>query len=120
MLQTLYLILGIFSLALGILGIFLPVLPTTPLILLAAYFFARSSKRLHQWLLNHPRFGQAIRHWEEKRAISKKAKAVSIIMLNLSILVSIFFFVEVFYVELLLAGIAIGVSIYLLNLPVIK
>lgn len=66
--------LGLSSLALGIAGAFLPLLPTTPFLLLAAVGFSRSSPRFHAWLVNHPVFGPPIRDWEDNRAISRKAK----------------------------------------------
>lgn len=68
---------GFVSLALGILGIGLPILPTVPFLILAAFCFARGSDRLHHWLVNHPRFGPPIRDWQEKRAISRKAKLLA-------------------------------------------
>ncbi len=68
---------GLF-LTLGLLGVVLPVLPTTPFLLLAAGCFARSSPRLHRWLLDHPVFGPPIRNWEENGAISRKAKRLAV------------------------------------------
>lgn len=70
-------ILGLFSLALGVLGIALPLLPTVPFILLAAFCFARSSQRLHNWLVAHPRFGPMIDDWNRNGAISLKVKKIS-------------------------------------------
>ncbi|MFM7443016.1 MAG: YbaN family protein [Tabrizicola sp.] len=72
--RTLWLILGLTFLALGLVGAVLPVLPTTPFLLVAAAAFAKSSPRLHGWLLNHAIFGPPIRNWEENGAISAKAK----------------------------------------------
>ena len=69
---------GICSLALGGLGIVLPLLPTTPFVLVAAVAFANSSDRLHQWLLDHNLFGPLIRNWRRHGAISPFAKALSI------------------------------------------
>ena len=87
-----YLLLGWFFLILGIIGIPLPLLPTTPLLLLAAFFFARSSPRLHRWLLNHPLLGKTIRDWQEHGHINRPAKisaTVAIILLfSLSILLT--------------------------------
>jgi len=62
------------SLILGCIGIFLPLLPTTPFILLSAYCFSRSSERLHQWLVTHPKMGPHIRDWQRNGSISKAAK----------------------------------------------
>ena len=75
--RGLWLGLGGLFLGLGLLGVLLPVLPTTPFLLLAAGFFARSSPRLHGWLLSHPLFGPPIRNWEENGAISRPAKRLA-------------------------------------------
>ena len=60
---------GVLSLALGVVGVFLPVLPTAPLVLLAAACFARSYRPFHEWMLGHRLFGPALRHWQEHRTI---------------------------------------------------
>ena len=69
------------SLALGGIGIFLPLLPTTPFLLLAAYCFQKSSPRLHNWLVGHPTFGPAIKDWQQHGAISRTAKIQAMIAL---------------------------------------
>lgn len=69
-----WLLLAYACLALGVIGIFLPGLPTTPFVLLAAYAAARGSKRLHAWLLAHRVFGPMIRDWEGSGAVSRRAK----------------------------------------------
>lgn len=76
--------LGLIAFGLGFVGLFLPLLPTAPFMLLAAFFFARSSERLHGWLLNHPTFGPSIQDWQERGAISLRAKRLA----SLSILAS--------------------------------
>lgn len=78
-----WILLGIGWLAfvLGILGIFLPFLPTTPFLLLAALCFSKSSERLHQWLLRTPFAGQIIRDWQEKKVIPLRAKFTATILL---------------------------------------
>lgn len=68
---------GLISLCLGVVGIVLPLLPTVPFLLLAAFCFARSSMRLHRWLLAHPRMGQPIRDWQELGAIGRRAKVLA-------------------------------------------
>lgn len=73
-LRALWLTLGLFSTACGIAGVVLPLVPTTPFLLLAAYAFARSSPRLHIWLMTHPRLGPPIAHWNRHGAISRRAK----------------------------------------------
>ena len=77
-------ILGLISLGLGILGAFLPVLPTTPLLLLAAALFLRSNKRLYDWLMNHPRLGTYISNFMEHKSIPLRVKIVSITLLWLT------------------------------------
>lgn len=79
--RWIYLTLGWVFLALGVLGIFLPVLPTTPFILLAAWGFSRGSERLHRALLEHRRFGPLIRDWEEHRVIRLRAKILATTMI---------------------------------------
>ena len=74
MTRWLHIGLGWSSLALAVIGIVLPLVPTTPLLLLAAYFFARGSDRVHAWLVGHPRFGPPIRDWRAHRAVSLRAK----------------------------------------------
>ena len=72
--RVLWLSAGLICVALGIVGAVLPILPTTPFMLLATFCFAKSSKRLHNWLVNHRQFGPAIKNWQEHGAISKTAK----------------------------------------------
>jgi uncharacterized protein len=66
--------LGYFAVLLGVIGIFLPLLPTTPFLLLAAYFFSKGNPRIHSWLINHPRLGPPVRDWNENRVIRPSAK----------------------------------------------
>ena len=79
MIRALWLMAGFVALALGAAGIFLPLLPTVPFMLLAALCFAKSSERLHQWLIEHPKFGPPNRDWQNRRAISKRAKIAATI-----------------------------------------
>jgi uncharacterized membrane protein YbaN (DUF454 family) len=107
---------GSVSLGLGVVGIFLPILPTTPLLLLAAYCFMRSSKKLHSWLINHPVLGLYIREYLEHRAISRPTKIWGITVLWLSLGVSIYL-VPVQLLKPLLTIVGILVSIHILCLP---
>ncbi len=77
--RTLWNAAGFVCLAVGLVGIALPLLPTTPFVLLAAFCFQRGSDRLHRWLLGHPRFGPLIRNWRERGAISRRTKRNAII-----------------------------------------
>lgn len=75
--RVLWLCIGLASLLLGTIGIVLPLLPTVPFVLLAAFCFARSSERLHGWLLEHRHFGPAIADWRERGAINQGAKRLA-------------------------------------------
>jgi len=75
--KNLWLLTGLTSLMLGVLGIVLPILPTTPFLLLTAMAFANSSPKLHQWLMNHPRWGQIIQNWHDGGRIDRKSKVIA-------------------------------------------
>jgi hypothetical protein len=90
--RYLWIVLGFLSLGLGILGIPLPLLPTTPFVLLAAYFFAKGSPRCHRWLQNHRWFGPMIRDWEAHGAISAKAKLLATVMILIAISFPLYFY----------------------------
>lgn len=76
--RVLWFSLGLTSVACGIAGIILPLVPTTPFLLLAAFAFARSSPRLHAWLVSHPRLGPPINDWQRHRAIRPRAKVAAV------------------------------------------
>lgn len=78
-------ILGVLSMGLGVAGIFLPLLPTTPLLLLSAWCFVRSSERLYKWLINHPYLGEYIRNFREYKAIPLRVKVISVALIWLTI-----------------------------------
>jgi uncharacterized protein len=75
--RRIYIAAGFVSLALAIIGIPVPLLPTTPFLILAAFFFSRGSQRFHDWLVNHRHFGPPIRHWREQQSIPLGAKILS-------------------------------------------
>ncbi|MEM7098236.1 MAG: YbaN family protein [Pseudomonadota bacterium] len=75
--RYLWISLGWLCVGLGLLGAFLPLLPTTPFLLLAAYAFSRGSERLHEWLVSHPKLGPPIRDWQNEGAISRRTKVVA-------------------------------------------
>lgn len=107
---------GFLSLALGIVGIVLPILPTTPFLLLSAACFLRSSHSLHSRLTNHRILGNYIKSFQHYRAISVRAKFSSILTLWLTISFSAFFVVPFVWLKIALFLIAAGVTIYILNL----
>jgi uncharacterized protein len=80
-LRALWLLAGACCLLTGIVGIFVPLLPTTPFVLLAAFCFSRGCLRCEAWLLQHPRFGPAVRQWREHRAIPLRAKQIAWVMM---------------------------------------
>ena len=80
--------LGLLATAIGTAGIFVPLLPTTPFLLLAAFAFSRGSQRLHDWLLGHPRLGPVIREWQQHGAIRRPVKIVALATMVLSLTVT--------------------------------
>lgn len=109
-------ILGFFFVGLGIVGIFIPLLPTTIFLIIAAYFFAKSSEKYYNWLISNKYFGKFIKDYREGKGVPLKAKTISITILWLTILYSIFFVATVIWLKILLICIAIGVSWHLLSL----
>jgi uncharacterized membrane protein YbaN (DUF454 family) len=107
---------GIFALSLGIIGIVVPLLPTTPFLLLAAACFVRSSEKLYAWLLHHKWFGDYIRHYREHRAITLRAKIVILVLLWGVIGYTALGVVTAWWVRVLLGTIAVGVTLHILHL----
>jgi len=91
MIRSAYLALGLLSLLLAGIGIFLPLLPTIPFVILAAFCFARSSPRLEAWLVSHPAFGSHIQAWRSRGAISRKGKRAALFAFAASALAGILF-----------------------------
>ncbi|MCP4596564.1 YbaN family protein [Neptuniibacter sp.] len=89
--RALYLIAGLLCVLIGLIGVILPLLPTTPFLLVAAFCFSRSSERLHQYLLNHPIFGGLIRNWEDYGVIPLKAKVIATTMMLVMVSYPLFF-----------------------------
>lgn len=107
--------LGWLALGLAIIGIALPVLPTTPFLLLAAFFFSKGSPRIHQWILNHKWFGPPIRDWQAGMGISLKAKISAIGLMWVSIGYAAWYVVPIVAVKIFLVIVAIGVTIFLIK-----
>ena len=114
-------IVGCISLALGIIGIFLPMLPTTPFLLLAAAAWVKASPSLYAWLLNHKYFGEYIRNYREHRAIPLRVKIISVSLVWLTIGYCIFAVVDKWWwVQLLMALLATAISWHILSFNTLK
>lgn len=109
-------VLGTLSAALGLLGVLLPLLPTTPLLLLAAACYARSSRRFYLWLTTNRLFGSYISDYREGRGISVGHKTLTIAILWLTMGITGVFFVNSWWLRALLLGVALGVTIHLLRM----
>lgn len=117
MLNVILRIIGTISLALGLLGIALPVLPTTPFLLLTAYCYLRSAPNWHKRLLASKHLGPYIKNFQENKCIPVRIKVYSVSMLWLTIGTSAIFFVQLWWVRLLLLVVAIGVTWHILSYP---
>ena len=111
--QSFFIILGTFFLGIGIIGILVPVLPTTPFLLLASFFYARSSKRLHNWLLANKIIGAYIRNYIGGKGIPLKVKLFTITFLWVVIIVTLVFAVEELVLRIIIILVAIGVSVHI-------
>jgi uncharacterized membrane protein YbaN (DUF454 family) len=119
--KILFVVLGLISLVVGILGVFLPLLPATPFLLFSAWSFAKSSDKLYNWLMNHKVLGTIIRDYRDEKSLTIRIKISAILLLWVSMLYSIFYVVnEKWWLQLILATIATGVTIHLLTLKTKK
>lgn len=112
--KWLFLSLAWLCVALGFLGVFLPVLPTTPFLLLALFLFARSSPRWRIALMRHPLLGPYIRGYASKEGLSVRAKAVTLAILWVTITVSVLWVADVWWSRLILIGVAVGITLHIL------
>lgn len=113
-------ILGLISLGLGILGAFLPVLPTTPLLLLAAFLFLRSNRRLYDWLMNHPKMGPYITNFIKHKAIPLRVKVISVSTLWLTLLYCAVFVAEHWAFRSFFILLAICITWHILSYKTLK
>ena len=111
---------GTISLALGTIGIVLPILPTTPFLLLSAACYCRSSDRLYHWLINNKLFGEYIKNYREGKGIPLKTKILALTVLWVTIFYSAFFVIQILEVQLILVVVAVAVSVHILKLPTFK
>jgi uncharacterized protein len=115
--RAVLLVAGSLCVALGLIGIFLPLLPTTPFLLLAAACYARASRRFYDWLLANRTFGPLIIEWRRHRSIPYRTKLTAIGLMSLTLTISIVFFVPVFWVQVLLACFGVAMAIWMYRMP---
>ena len=118
--RVVYVGLGLFFVALGVLGAMLPLLPTTPFLLLASYFFVRSSARLHGWLLRSRLFGGFLRDWQRYRGVRPRVKVTALLVMATTVTLSVVLGRLSWPLILLLVGLASIGAVVVLRLPVIR
>ncbi len=110
--KTLYLAIGYLSFVLGFIGMFLPILPTTPFMIVALWAFSKGSVKMHRWLINHSRFGGSLRDWEQYKVIPIKAKLTALAFISISISYLVFFSNVPIYAVILAISSMLGALIY--------
>ena len=125
--RALWLVVGLVCMVLGVIGMVLPILPTTPFLLAAAGCFCKSSTKMYNWLLNNKWFGSYIRNYREGRGLPLKTKITALTFLWITIVVSTVFLLNrllppqfVLPIQLIMVAVAVGVSIHILKLPTFK
>ncbi len=108
---------GSLCVALGVIGLFLPVLPTTPFMLLAAACYARASERFYRWLLTHRVFGPTVREWRRHRSIPWRTKLWAIVLMSATLATSIVFFVRPPWLQGALALLGVLLAVWLYRVP---
>jgi uncharacterized protein len=115
--RAVYIAAGSLCVLLGVIGLFLPLLPTTPFLLLAAACYARGSRRFYDWLLANRTFGPLIHEWRKHRSIPYRTKISAIALMSFTLGISIVFFVPVMWVKLLLGAMGVGLAIWMYRMP---
>ena len=118
--KAIFIVAGTISLGFGAAGIFLPILPTTPFLLLSAACYYKGSERMHRWLLNNKLFGSYIRNYKEGKGISQAGKVFTIFLLWIAICFSTLLMVNNYIVQIVLFAIAIAVTIHVITLPTFR
>ena len=115
--RSLFFIAGTITFALGAVGVVLPVLPTTPFLLLSLACYVRSSERMSHWLLNNKYFGSYLRNYKEGKGVPMKTKLFAVTVLWITIAFSAFVLVPIFAVQIILFVVATAVTVHLVRLP---
>jgi len=115
-----WIIAGTLAVILGAVGMFVPVLPTTPFLLLAAFCYARGSQRFHRWLLENRFFGAYIKNYRERRGMTLRSKVLTLTALWLTIGLTALYTVTAWWGRLLLLGVAVGVTAHLVRIKTCK
>jgi len=118
--KIIFLLLGILFTGLGFLGAVLPLLPATPFLLLAAYFFGKSSDRFLHWLLTNKICGEYIRNYREQRGMAVKDKVTTVLLIWVSIISSVVFAVDKIWARVVLFLIATAVTAHILRLKTLR
>ncbi|SHM92587.1 YbaN family protein [Gracilibacillus kekensis] len=117
--RTLWLIGGSISLIIGLIGIIVPLLPTTPLVILAAFCFGKSSKALHQWLVTNKYFGKYLADYQSGKGVPIRIKLFAVIIVWTSVLFTLTV-IPLFYVKVFMIGVALFVTIFISTSPLLK
>jgi uncharacterized membrane protein YbaN (DUF454 family) len=118
--RVLFFTVGTICLFLGVIGVFIPVLPTTPFLLLSAACYLRSSTRMHRWLFDNRYFGEYLRNYRDGKGLPLNTKIFTLTLLWVTICYSMLFIVVLWTVQLILSIIAIAVSVHIILLPTLK
>ena len=110
------LLIAYFFLALALIGIIIPGLPTVPFLLLAAWFSAKGSDRLHRWLYTHPHLGKLLIDWEQQGAISRSSKVIAFILLIISWLI-MYYRINNAWILIGMAVLFISIMVFLISRP---
>lgn len=111
---------GSISVLLGIIGIFVPILPTTPFLLLAAACYIRSSDKFYSWLINNRWLGKYIQDYREKRGMKLSSKVLSISMLSVSIMYAVIYATDILILRIVLLLIAVSVTYHLISIKTLR
>ncbi len=116
-LRLLLIVAGTLCLILGIIGIFLPILPTTPFLLVTAACYSRSSTRFYNWLMNTRFLGPYIRTWRDEKRIPLRAKILAVTMITLTIGTSVIYFIPILSAKIATGAVGVAVSAYICRFP---